>query len=98
MLDDNLARIYYLYHSGFALKYKGNLLIFDYYSDQSESGARGLREGTISPKDLRDARKVYVFVSHSHHDHYNPVIYDWKEINEDIHYFLSFEVETPSEA
>ena len=95
-MDDNQARIYYLYHSGFALKYRGNLLIFDYYSDQSESGARGLGEGTISPEDLRDARQVYVFVSHSHYDHYNPVIYDWMDINENIHYFLSFEVEAPA--
>ncbi|HZJ56629.1 MAG TPA: MBL fold metallo-hydrolase [Clostridia bacterium] len=95
-MKDDVARIYYLYHSGFAVKYRDNLLIFDYYSDESESGLRGLKAGTISRKDLRDADKVFVFVSHSHEDHYNPVIYDWKEINEDIHYFLSFEVDAPT--
>lgn len=43
-----------------------------------------------------EAREVYVFVSHSHNDHYNPLIYDWKGINKNIHYFLSFDVEAPT--
>jgi len=92
----DMAKIYYLYHSGFAIKVKGNLLVFDYYSHESQSGARGLDQGTISEDDLKEGERVYVFVSHSHADHYNPIIFDWDKVNSKIHYFLSFDVDAPS--
>ncbi|MFY9177305.1 MAG: MBL fold metallo-hydrolase [Clostridiales bacterium] len=95
-LSQERAKIYYLHHSGFAVKIRGNLLVFDYYSHEPEGRLSGLDKGTISHKDLEEAETVYVFVSHSHHDHYNPVIFEWERINSNIQYFLSFDVETPS--
>jgi len=96
-VSQNTVKIYYLYHSGFAVKIKGNLLIFDYYSNESQEGLRGLSRGTISQEDLKEAEKVYVFVSHSHYDHYNPIIFEWNQVNSNTQYFLSFDVEFPSE-
>ena len=95
-MTQDVVSIYYLYHSGFAIKCKDYLLVFDYYSDEPKSGVRGLDKGTISQEDLREVEWVYVFVSHSHDDHYNPVIFDWQKSNSNIHYFLSFDVDAPS--
>lgn len=89
-------RIYYLYHSGFAVKIKKHLLVFDYYCHIAQSGGEGLKNGVVSQEDLRDADMVYVFVSHSHGDHYNPVIFDWGKANSNIQYFLSSDIELPS--
>ena len=95
-MSQDMVKIYYLYHSGFAIKIKSSLLIFDYYSHEPQSGIRGLDKGTISQQDLREADKVYVFVSHSHEDHYNPIVFDWMRVNSNIEYFLSFDVDAPS--
>ncbi len=95
-MDRNLAEIFYLYHSGFAIRIRNCLLIFDYYLDICEFGHKGMDKGTISHEDLKNVDSVYVFVSHSHDDHYNPIVFDWQKVNSNIHYFLSFEVEPPT--
>ena len=51
-------KIYPIYHSGFFVELEEHYLLFDYY------------KGDIP---LLDSQKpLYIFVSHSHHDHYNP--------------------------
>lgn len=45
-------------------------------------------KGDISLKD-----KVYVFASHNHEDHFNPITLDWKKDNKNIHYILSDDIE-----
>ena len=95
-MSQKVVKIYYLYHSGFAVRIKDSLLIFDYYSDEPQEGLRGLSRGTVSQQDLKEAEKVYVFVSHNHFDHYNPIVFEWDQVNSNIQYFLSFDVDAPA--
>lgn len=55
-------------HSGFVIECDGATLVFDYYTD----------EHCVLPAILERASKVYVFVSHSHRDHLNYDIFQWK--------------------
>lgn len=54
-------QVTYIYNSGFLVELDKHILLFDYY------------QGTIPP--LNQNKPLYVFVSHFHHDHYNPAIY-----------------------
>lgn len=87
------ARITYLYHSGFAVETPQHILIFDYYRDRADASAPGLADGVIDIEALPVEKKIYVFVSHSHGDHFNPVIYEWSK-KRNITYILSNDVST----
>ena len=80
--------IRYLYHSGFAVKTASHLFIFDYYLDTPRGC--GPDQGVVSPSMLQ-GRDVVVFVSHSHGDHYNPAIFQWRKGNPQIRYILADE-------
>lgn len=67
-------RIYYLHHSAVCVIFDRTLLIFDYYLHE---GDKHIEDGHISKEDIAGFDHVYVFVSHSHHDHFNPVIFEW---------------------
>lgn len=71
-------KITYLEHSGFAVEYKEYVLIFDWY------------RGTI-PKFGRE-KKIRVFASHSHYDHFNKKIFEWGKEYPDIQYILSADI------
>jgi len=86
------AQIYHLYHSGVAVQAEGNLLIFDY---SNHMRGKGLSKGFVSDEDLAGSDGVFVFVSHRHGDHYNPVIFDWVEVQPDIKYILSDDIHPP---
>lgn len=86
------AKIHYLYHDGFIIETKSNILIFDYFNDSATSGVRDLSCGVISEDVLKTDKNIYVFVSHNHGDHYNPVIFNWRDINPNIQYIISSDV------
>ena len=65
-------------HSGFAVECDSVMLIFDYY------------EGTFPA--LPEKKKVYVFVSHRHPDHFNPDIFSLCASHPDVHYFISDDI------
>ena len=88
------AVIRYLYHSGFALETADHFLIFDYYLD-TPSG--GLSAGVVDPEEIRN-KNVFVFASHSHPDHYNPKIFEWRKTVPNIRYFLADEIRTSEDA
>ena len=83
--------IRYLYHSGFAVETASHLFIFDYYLDTPRGC--GPDQGVVSPSMLQ-GRDVVVFVSHSHGDHYNPAIFQWRKGNPQIRYILADEIAT----
>lgn len=85
------AEIWYLYNSGFAVKTLRHFFIFDYYLDTSKSKERSLDCGVINPEELKDLN-VVVFASHSHFDHFNSVIFDWRSDIKNIHYVLSHDI------
>jgi L-ascorbate metabolism protein UlaG (beta-lactamase superfamily) len=72
------ACIWYLFHSGWAVKTKNHFLIFDYWENDAGSGKRTLGQGFINPDEIAD-ENVFVFVSHKHSDHYDPVILSWRK-------------------
>ncbi|MGI5849098.1 MAG: MBL fold metallo-hydrolase [Christensenellales bacterium] len=77
--------IYYLHHSSIAVLLDKSLLIFDYYRHRPDEG---MDNGYVSDKEIMDAARVYVFVSHSHNDHYNPYIFEWEKINQNTTFIL----------
>lgn len=69
-------KVTYIGHSGFLVELEETYLLFDYF------------EGNIPTLD--ETKKLIVFVSHNHHDHFNPKIFDIK--HDDISYILSSDV------
>lgn len=67
-------RIYFLHHSAVCVVLGEVLLVFDYYIHKTDAG---LEMGAVSADDIAQAKRVYVFVSHAHHDHFNPRIFEW---------------------
>lgn len=82
-------QVTYLYHSGFAVDTGGDFLIFDYYRD-TPRGA-GLSKGVIRPADLV-GRRVTVFASHHHPDHFNRRIFSWRKELPGIRFVLSSDI------
>lgn len=89
-LEEKEAIIWYLGHSGWAIKTKNHLLIFDYV----ESGARPaepcLSNGFVNPSEIKDQHSL-VFVSHGHPDHYSQAILSWEKSIKDINYILGWQ-------
>ena len=91
-LANGEATIWYLKHSGWALKTKSAFLVFDYWDNDPAPDRKLLANGHIDPAELKDL-KVYVFVSHDHGDHFDKQIFDWKKTLPGIQYILGFEGE-----
>jgi len=51
---------------------------------------QSLATGRINPAEIRDL-DVYVFVSHSHEDHYDPVILDWQDQVENLTHIFGWQ-------
>jgi L-ascorbate metabolism protein UlaG (beta-lactamase superfamily) len=90
------ATVWYLGHCGFAVRTARHLLIFDYQErrdgpqPRSRGGAIGLDTGWVDPAAIgRD--NVRVFVSHSHEDHFDPVIFGWRKAVPDIAYYFGWQ-------
>jgi L-ascorbate metabolism protein UlaG (beta-lactamase superfamily) len=86
------AKIYYIYHSGFAIKTKNHFLIFDYYKEPIKKNEIQQKQGLLSPENIKAMKNVFVFASHSHGDHFNSRILDWQNHNTDIQYILSKDI------
>lgn len=69
-------KIQYLYHSGFRVETNKHIFIFDYML------------GNVN----LEAKNTFVFCSHAHSDHYNPVIWEWQDKKPDIKYILSADI------
>ena len=84
------ATIWYLKHSGFAIKTKSAILIFDYWDNDPAPDERVLANGHINPEEMKDL-PVYVFASHEHGDHFDPQILEWKKSIPNVTYIFGFE-------
>lgn len=67
-------RVKYLGHSGFLVETEHTRLLFDYYTGELPAPGE---------------KPLYVFVSHSHHDHFNPAVFSL----EAAAYILSDDIE-----
>ena len=67
-------KIIYHHHSGFSIQLGKILLVFDYWRGENESLPLSAQ---LLPSFLNRFDHVYVFISHSHVDHYDPIVYEW---------------------
>lgn len=72
-------KITYIHHSCFSVELEKATLLFDYF------------EGTL-PKFNKN-KKLYVFSSHQHHDHFNPVIFELEKEYNNVTYILSDDID-----
>ncbi len=91
-LEPGQAVIWYLYHSGWAVKTRNHLLIFDYTEPPARPARRSLDSGSIEPVEIA-GQNVTVFVSHRHDDHFDPLILEWRAVVKDIRYVWGWEGE-----
>ena len=82
--------VYYIYHSAFVIELKKSILIFDFY--RFPSNKKKEKEEFFNRFIKRTDKKVYVFSTHSHLDHFNKEILTWLEMNENIKYILSDDI------
>jgi ankyrin repeat protein len=84
------AVVWYLGHSGWAVKTMNHLLIFDYYEKTDRPDDPRLVNGRINPTEIYD-QNVYVFVSHRHTDHFDKTILEWADSVPYIKYIFGWE-------
>ena len=90
------AIIRYLGHCGYSVRTRDHLLVFDYQElrDGQQPKERPaeptLAGGWIAPEEIKGL-KVRVFVSHSHTDHWDPVVLTWKDKVPDIAYHFGWQ-------
>lgn len=75
--------ITYIGHSGFLMEWENCYWLFDYY------------KGSIPV--LASEKKLFVFSSHKHADHFNPEIFLLKDQYPDVEYILSSDIRIPEE-
>ena len=83
--------IQYIFHSGFALEIDDYFLVFDYFNPPGSDQSPGLTYEDIAEK-ISASKYPFVFVSHGHHDHFSPVIFDWRKKHTQLTFILSSEV------
>ncbi|OGD28678.1 MAG: hypothetical protein A2Y56_06605 [Candidatus Aminicenantes bacterium RBG_13_63_10] len=87
------AFVWYLGHCGYAVRTRNHLLIFDYQErrdgqqPKSKPAQPSLSNGWVDPAEIRSL-KVGVFVSHSHDDHFDPVIFGWRAAEDPSFHYL----------
>jgi len=87
-MDNIDVKIEYLLNSGFTVETEHYFLVFDYWRSE---------DGSDVAERFPEGKKVVVFASHSHGDHYNPDILMWREKNPGIEYVLSSEIRPRAE-
>lgn len=73
-MDRKLTVTYY-HHSGFSVAMDDVLLVFDYWTGEHGELPEDKR---ITVNFLKQFRQVYVFISHEHPDHLDPVVFTWR--------------------
>lgn len=73
-MDRKLTVTYY-HHSGFSVTMDDVLLVFDYWTGEHGELPEDKR---ITLDFLKQFRQVYVFISHEHPDHLDPVVFTWR--------------------
>lgn len=89
------ASVWFLGHSGWAVKTQNHFLVFDYFCNPRERkpGDSCIASGFILPEQLKD-QQVTVFSTHGHGDHYDPRIFNWKNAASDIEFVLCWNQNT----
>ena len=83
---EKFLKLTYYYNSGFSVQVGGTLLIFDYWEGEDRSLPPASR---INETFLQAFEQIFVFVSHAHPDHFDPVIYSWYKHGLPVSYIVS---------
>lgn len=75
-------KITYIYHSSFVIETEKITIIFDYWKDPAQ----------IIPNIIENSKKLYVFSSHFHEDHFNPIIFQFRKIQPNVEFILSKDI------
>ena len=86
---EKFLKLTYYYNSGFSVQVGGTLLIFDYWEGENQSLSPANR---ISETFLQAFEQIFVFVSHAHPDHFDPVIYQWYKHGLPVSYIVSHDM------
>lgn len=73
-----MMKVTFLDHSGFLVEVQDAYFLFDYY------------KGKLPQLDV--AKKLYVFVSHSHYDHFRKDLFELKFDSQNIYYIISSDI------
>ena len=77
--------ITHYYHSGFSVSHEDTLLIFDYWRGEEGELTEELQ---LKEDDLRSYRQFFVFISHEHVDHMDPIVFTWQKLG-NVRYIVS---------
>ena len=80
------ATVTYFHHSGFSVAVRDTLLVFDYWRGEHEELPDYAQ---LENRDFEGYKRVLVFVSHDHEDHFDEVIYSWDHQRLPITYIVS---------
>ena len=83
-VEQNLLITHY-YHSGFSVAGERTLVVFDYW--RGEHGEL-TPDRQLTPDKLKQFENVFVFISHEHIDHLDPVVFTWNELG-NVSYIVS---------
>ena len=73
------------YHSGFSVSHEDTLLVFDYWRGEEGELTADLQ---LSEAELLTYRQVFVFISHEHVDHMDPIVFTWRDLGH-VQYIVS---------
>jgi L-ascorbate metabolism protein UlaG (beta-lactamase superfamily) len=88
-LNHGEAAVWFLFHAGWAVKTSSALMIFDYLTEAGDSGNSSISDGIVNPEEIED-QNVYVFISHSHGDHFDRNVLKWKNTIPNITYIFGW--------
>lgn len=81
-------KVVFIHHSCFVVEIEDKVLVFDYFGGDKVKEYRFQGQLPEYPKDT----KLYMFASHSHHDHYDLDILRWTQKYPNIQYVFSKEI------
>ncbi len=84
------AVVWYSFHSGWVVRTRNHLLVFDYVGPNSPSNEPSLESGHVIPEEIA-GQNVTVFVSHAHGDHSVPDVERWRRRVPKIRYVWGWE-------
>ena len=84
-MSKDYAKITHIFHSGFLVETENHTLIFDYIEPKNY-------DKRISDDFFINKENSFIFVTHSHKDHFYSKIYDWSKYNSELIYILSNDI------
>jgi L-ascorbate metabolism protein UlaG (beta-lactamase superfamily) len=81
------ALVRYLGHSGWSVRTARHFLVFDYHEMSGRPDEPCLANGFVVPEEIKSL-PVTVFSTHEHRDHYDTLIFGWRESVPNITYVL----------